>query len=329
MTGLLLTRHFLDAYGKEVEAAAAGVGLELIAIEDEVGSEVEEGARGRIELAFLSGDLYPGNFRGFLNTVRQAPNLRWLHVFYVGVDERLYGPFLERGVRLTNSAGASGEVIAQTAIAGLLMLARGMLRWQEAQRRRAWEQVFEGPETPRDLKGQTMVVVGVGAIGGHIARLGQALGLRVIGVRRSPASDGDPVDRMVHPSELDTVLPQADWLALATPLSDETRGLIDARRLALLPEGARILNVARGAVIDEAAMVQALASGRLGGAYLDVFTTEPLPPESPLWTLPNVIVTPHNSTATSGKYEREARLFLDNLSRWLRAEALANEVTDF
>ncbi len=104
---------------------------------------------------------------------------------------------------------------------------------------------------------------------------------------------------------------------------------MDARRLALLPQGARILNVARGAVIDEAAMIEGLESGRLGGAYLDVFTTEPLPEESPLWTLPNVIVTPHNSTATSGKYEREARLFLDNLTRWLRAETLANEVTSF
>jgi phosphoglycerate dehydrogenase-like enzyme len=131
---------------------------------------------------------------------------------------------------------------------------------------------------------------------------------------------------MVHPSELDTVLPEADWLALACPLTEETRGLIDARRLALLPDGARVLNVARGAVIDEDAMIECLRSGRLAGAYLDVFTQEPLPQESPLWAMANVIVTPHNATVSSGKYERECRLFLDNLRRWAAGEPLINEV---
>jgi phosphoglycerate dehydrogenase-like enzyme len=122
------------------------------------------------------------------------------------------------------------------------------------------------------------------------------------------------------------VLPKADWLVLACPLTDETRGLIDARRLDLLPAGARIANVARGAVIDEEAMIEALRAGRLAGAYLDVFTREPLPAESQLWDMPNVIVTPHNSTVSAGNRRRQAEIFLDNLRRWGRGEPLTNLV---
>jgi phosphoglycerate dehydrogenase-like enzyme len=170
-----------------------------------------------------------------------------------------------------------------------------------------------------------MVIVGLGAIGSNIARLAKALDMRVIGIRRSGGT-ADHVDVMAHPSELDKYLPSADWLALACPLTEETRGLIDARRLSLLPPRAHIVNVSRGAVIDEEAMIAELRSGRLGGAYLDVFTTEPLPPESPLWDMANVIVTPHNSSTSASNYERQAEIFLDNLERWARNEPLRNVV---
>jgi phosphoglycerate dehydrogenase-like enzyme len=235
----------------------------------------------------------------------------------------VFQAMLDRGVLLTNSAGANAVPIAQTLITGLLMLARGFPHWLDAQSRRAWE---SQPSVPRGLDEQTLVVVGLGAIGSEIARLGRELGLYTVGVRRSPARDGDPVDELVPPARLAEVLPRADFLALACPLTDQTRGLIDREALARLPEGARVLNVARGEVVDEAALIEALESGRLGGAYLDVFTTEPLPEDSPLWSLPNVIVTPHNSASSTGSREREVPYFLDNLDLFLRGQALRNLV---
>jgi D-2-hydroxyacid dehydrogenase (NADP+) len=331
MPGLLVTHHFVSRFGPDLHAVLKGAeqAVELLVLDNEPGTVLETELLERVNLAFLSGDLLRGNFRGFFQTIRSAPNLNWLQVFYVGVDADRYGPLLERGVRLTNAAGASGEVIAQTAITGVLMLARGFPHWLEAQRHASWEPIAENGNAPRDLNCQTMVVVGVGAIGMQICRLGRALGLKVIGVRRTPGNGDEPVDGFVHPSELDSVLPAADWLALACPLTPETRGLIDERRLGLLPAGARLVNVSRGAVVDEEAMIHALESGRLAGAYLDVFAKEPLPPESPLWRLPNVIVTPHNAAVSSGKYDREARIFMENLDRWLKGEPLRNEILSF
>lgn len=168
--------------------------------------------------------------------------------------------------------------------------------------------------------------MGLGAIGSEIARLGRELGLHTIGVRRSPAKPGDAVHELVTPGELARVLPRADFLALACPLTKETRGLIGRDKLALLPEGARVLNVARGEIIDEPALIEGLSEGRIGGAYLDVFATEPLPEDSPLWSLRNVILTPHNSANSTGSSEREAPYFLRNLGRFLRGESLENRV---
>ena len=172
-----------------------------------------------------------------------------------------------------------------------------------------------------------MVIVGVGAIGNEIARLARALGLRVIGVRRSPRHAGDHVDELVTPDALSKVATRADWLVLACPLTAATRGMIDAAVLAALPRGARVINVARGQIIDEAALIAALRDKRLGGAYLDVFEHEPLPVDSPLWDLPDVIVSPHDSGTSAGNPARVAEIFLRNLQHWLRRETLENEVT--
>jgi phosphoglycerate dehydrogenase-like enzyme len=232
---------------------------------------------------------------------------------------------LDAGVRLTNSSGAMAEPIAWTAVGALLQLARGFPRWAAAQRRHEWDP-HPRSEFAKDLRHQTIVVFGLGAIGLEIARLGRAFGLHVIGVRRSGPREGDPVDELVPPSALREVLPRADWLAIASPLTDETRGLLDATLLDRLPRGAGLINVARGEIVDEAALIERLADGRLGGAYLDVFETEPLPAESPLWDLPHVIVSPHDSSTTTAVDERLSGYFLRNLEHWLRGEALEQEV---
>jgi phosphoglycerate dehydrogenase-like enzyme len=170
-----------------------------------------------------------------------------------------------------------------------------------------------------------MVVVGMGKIGTEIARLARVLGLHVVGVRRSAAKT-EHVDEMRTPAELAALLPACDWLVIACPLTDETRGMVDASLLARLRPGARFINIGRGEIVDEPALIAALESGQLGGAYLDVFAQEPLPPDSPLWTLPNVVVTPHNSSASAGNAARVNAIFFDNLKRWRQNQPLVNEI---
>lgn len=299
--------------------------MPLIVLPADPADRLSEADCGRVELAFFSGDVFPDYSRQFFSALRKAPRLKWLHVFNVGVDHPIYSEMLDRGVRLTTSAGSTAVPIAQNAIMGLLALARELPRWLQAQRERRWDPARDAPP-PRDLEGQTAVVLGLGRIGSEFARLGRALGLKVIGVRRSPRRAEDPVDELHPPSALPALMPRCDWLVVACPLTPQTRRLIDRATLAKLPAGARVINVARGEIIEEPALVEALASGRLAGAYLDVFETEPLPPESPLWTLPNVLITPHNSARSAGNEERVLAIFLDNLARWQRGEALVNEV---
>ncbi len=327
-SGLLISQRFLERYGdalSEVECLAPGA-LERIVLGDEPDARLDEAARARIELAYFSTDVFPDRARGFFAAVQGAPNLRWLHVFNAGIDHPVFQRILARGVRVTTSAGASAEPIAQTALAGLLMLSRGFPRWLDSQRRRTWEPL-PAHEVPRDLRGQTLLVVGLGGIGRELARLARALGLYVIGVRRSAVPSGEPVDELHPPARLRELLPRADWLALACPLTPDTRRMLDADALARLPRGARLLNVGRGELVDEAALVDALRKGHLAGAYLDVFEVEPLPAASPLWDLPGVIVTPHNSAASRGNERRQAEAFLRNLRHWVRDEPLSNEAT--
>jgi phosphoglycerate dehydrogenase-like enzyme len=189
----------------------------------------------------------------------------------------------------------------------------------------AWSPLI-GSGLPRDLAGQTAVIVGWGPIGQGLGTLLAALGLRIVSVRGSEAPAAAPAHRSVSYEQLHTVLPQADWLLLACPLSERTRGLVDAKALATMPAGARVVNVARGEVVDEPALIDALRGGALAGAYLDVFAHEPLSAASPLWELPNVIVTPHTAGHSDGNETRVAGMFLDNLGRWVRNEPLLNRV---
>ncbi len=284
--------------------------------------ELDGAVRGdaaAVEAAFFSGDVFPDRVRDFVLALRDSAGLRWLHSFSAGVDHPWFQALRARGVRLSTSSGAQAVPIAHTVLLYLLALARDFGRWQDAQRRRAWEQ-----HDFRDLQGLTLAVVGLGPIGLEVARLGTAFGMRVIGARRTPAGT-EPCETWPL-SRLDALLEVADAVVLALPLTDETRELFSAARLARMKRGAWLINVGRGALVDEPALVAALQSGALGGAGLDVFAVEPLPPESPLWSLPNVIVTPHNSGDTPSNLPRACEIFLDNLARYRRGEPLRNEV---
>jgi len=279
--------------------------------------------RERIVAAFFSRDLYEGSSLrvpgalsdNFFAVVDSAPNLRWLHVCSSGLDLPQYQPSIARGVRVTPSSGATAVPIAQTVVAAVLAQSRGFGHWLSAQQARRWSPL-SGAERPRELRGQRALILGTGPIGTEIARLLGLHGLHTIGVRRQPAS-APGFDETVPLARLDDALPRADWLILALPLSGDTRGLLNARRLALMPRGARIANIARGELLDEAALLAALSEGHVASAYLDVFDAEPLPPDSPWWDAPRVWITPHNSAASQGHERRVVDAFVNELRRWL------------
>lgn len=330
MRGILLSeamaqRHAALLARLRGPAASNGDPVEAVLIPEGESGVLPEAELASIRAAFISTDVVAGprlERRGF-GAARRAPNLQWLHIGFAGTDTPIFRELMDRGVTITNSSGAAAEPIAQSAIAGMLALNRGLLRWGGSQRRHAWE-----PQAvpPPDLRGQTMVVLGLGAIGSHVARMARAFGLHAVGVRRTPAGPADGIDEWAPPGRLHEVLPRADWLAITVPLTPQTHRLIDAAALALLPRGAHILNVARGAVIDEPALIEALRAGHLGGAYLDVFEAEPLPETSPLWDMPDVIVSPHDSSTSAGNAARLDAIFAEQLGLWAAGRPLTRVV---
>lgn len=320
--GLLLSDAVDGEHGAQIDAIAAQAGVTLRRYTAPQG----ESEHAAIDAAFFSRELYEGSSlrtpgplcRDFFARVDAAPHLRWLHVCSSGLDLPVYQPAIARGVRVTPASGSTAVPIAQAVIAAMLGQARGFDHWLGAQRERAWCPLT-GARRPREIGAQRVLIVGAGPIAREIARLAGAVGFDTVAVRRRPQPT--PHCREVFSvDQLDGLLPACDWLVLACPLTEETRGLVDARRLALLPPHARIVNVSRGEVVDEAALVRALQDRRLAGAYLDVFAQEPLPAASPLWDLPGVWITPHNCAAAQGHEQRVVETFLSLLGPWLREQ---------
>lgn len=274
-----------------------------------------------IDIAVFSQDLWvEGRGRPFFGALLTAPAVRWLHMFSAGLDDPVFDGLLQRGVRLSGSAGSSATPIAHTVVLHALALCRSTRAYADAQSDARWHGL-----DALDLEGRRMCIVGMGSIGREVARLAPHFGIDVIGVRRTP--DGHEPCPTHAVDRLHELLPSVDDLVLTAALTPDSRGLIGSTELALLPRGAHVINVGRGELIDEPALVAALQTGHLGGAALDVFAVEPLPAESPLWRLPNVIVTPHTAGRTALSAHRAAEIFTDNLGRFTRGEALRNERT--
>lgn len=255
----------------------------------------------------------------------RMPNLAWFQTWGAGVDWLDRVPDARRGdYLLTNAAGIHDVQIGEHVFALLLALTRRLPTALRAQDRGEWYHA-EGSEL-RELAGGTMVVLGFGAIGRRVARLAAAFDMRVIAVKRTPAEAPAWLERLVTVDELAGYLPDANVLAITVPLTEATRGLIGHSELALLPAQAIVVNVGRGAVIDEDALLEALREGRLAGAGLDVFTEEPLPATSPLQDLENVVVTGHYSGESPWYDQRAMAIFLGNLDRYLRGAPLRNVV---
>jgi len=259
-----------------------------------------------------------------------APKLRWIQSAAAGVGGLLFPELRDGAVVLTNSAGVHAEPIAEHVLGGVLYLLRSFDVAVDLQRASRWDkEPFVGAGARmRELSECKVLVVGTGGIGGAVGRRLGLLGAACVGIRRRPelgAPEG--FARVVGPDELDEELRAADVVVLAAPLTSATGGLLTAERLDLLPPDALVVNVARGSMLDEAALAERLRAGRLRGAVLDVFGAEPLPADSTLWDLPQVLLTPHVAAVSPRRFwERELALFLDNWERYRRGAPLRNVV---
>ena len=313
---LFCTDTFHNAHAAEIAATAPDLDVVLL----RAGEEVTAADIERITVAFFSNDVWPERTGPFFKVAIGAPNLRWFHSMSAGVDSPVFSTFLERGVRLTTSSGATAPPIASTVMLYLLALSRDLPRWLRAQAAHEW-----APAPFRELEGQCIVVVGYGPIGQEVVRLAQAFRMDPVIVRRAARGDEPcPVRRL---DELATVVRDADAVVVALPLAETTRGVVSPEVIAAMRNHTVFVNVGRGELVDQGALTDALVAGRLGGAGLDVFDPEPLPADDRLWDLPNVIISPHASGSSDRTDRRVAEIFLDNLARFVHGEPLRNEVT--
>jgi phosphoglycerate dehydrogenase-like enzyme len=299
-------------------------------------------ARKLDELGDVWGEVEVLYTTGLLPAPEQAPRLRWVQGHFAGVDHvgdhPLVRPGAARPVTLTTTSGIHAPNMAEYVLMMMLAFAHRLPRMLEYQARAEWPEARWALFVPDELRGATLGVVGYGSLGREITRLAKALGMRVLAARRSAQASGDAgwrlpelpgeveVDQLYPASGLRAMLPECDYVALVVPLTPETRHLIGADELRSMKRTAVLINVARGPVVDEAALIAALRAGVIGGAALDVFEQEPLPQDSPLWTLPNVVLSPHISGFTPHYDARAMALFAENLRRYAHGEALLNVV---
>ncbi len=260
----------------------------------------------------------------------EAKKLRWVHSAAAGVMSALYPEMVESDVLFTNSAGIHAIPIAEYVVAGVLHFLRGFDFAIDQQRRTVWDKTpfVRLDSVLREMDSVNALIIGVGGLGGAAGERLSALGARCTGVRRRVELGPPPgFNRVITLDQLDAELPKHDVIVLAAPQTPETTGLLTARRLDLLPESAIVVNVARGAMLDEGALLERIQAGRIRAAVLDVFREEPLPPDSPLWDCRQVLVSPHVSPVSPGRFwPRQLDLFLDNWNRYLGGKPLRNLV---
>lgn len=257
-----------------------------------------------------------------------ANKLRWIHSPAAAVHQLIFPELVNSDVILTNARDVHGPVVAEHVIALILALAKKIPQSVRFQQRRFWgqQQVWSEPPRPREITGATLGLVGLGSIGREVAKRASALGMHVIASREHPEKGADNVAALFSPAQLDELLLQADFVVLAAPLTSRTSNLLDTTRLARMKPDSYLINISRGPLVDESALADTLRKKRIAGAALDVFSKEPLPPESPLWDLDNLLITSHTAALTEKLWDRHYALFSDNLRRYLNQEALLGVV---
>lgn len=260
---------------------------------------------------------------------KAARRLRWIHSPAAAVHQLIFPELVNSEVILTNAREVHGPVVAEHVMALIFALAKCLPQAVRFQEKRIWgqEPMWRGRPRPRELAEATLGLVGLGSIGRAVARYASCLGMRVIAIRESPNKEKpESVQQVFAPSQLDEMLSQSDYVVLAAPVTSGTRGLIDASRLARMKPEACLINVGRGPLVDEAALIQALREKTIGGAALDVFEEEPLPADSPLWNLENLLITPHTAGLTEKLWERHYQFISENLRRYMKGEPLLSVV---
>jgi phosphoglycerate dehydrogenase-like enzyme len=333
---VLIAANLSDALVEQVRAVSPRLKVERYA------GNVPDKAWAEAEVLF-TGSVFPDP--------ALAPRLRWIQLTSAGADHVAHAPIARAAdIEITTASGIHAQQSSEYCLLMMLAFAYKLPRLLELQAKQDWytdagrtllpgERLF----APVGLRGQTLGIVGYGSIGRELARLADALGMRVLAVKRDvmrpeegdqyrefPPPYGDPngeIPRRLYPPEaLASMAAECDYLALTTPLTPATRHLVDERVLKSMKKTAVLINIARGAVVDEAALISALAANVIAGAALDVFETEPLPPTSPLWNLPNVIITPHIAGNSATYAERAVALFIENMRRYLDKRPLYNRV---
>jgi len=280
---------------------------------DPSGSLTADAAGAEVLFVWGSGDFLKRNWHRFLS-------VRWIHSASAGVDRLLFPELVRSDVVLTSSRNIFDRAMAEYTIGLMLAAAKDLTTTIRRQAAHEWD----SRET-ESLFGKTLVVVGVGPIGRETARLAKSFGMRLIGVGRTTRDDPD-FGQIIASTNLASVLPEADYLLLIAPRTPMTEGLIGREAIALLKPSARVINVGRGSIIDQAELRRALAEGRIAGAALDVFEKEPLAKDDPMWDTPNLLVSPHMAGDYAGWRRDGAELFMENLRRWIAREPLLNVV---
>jgi phosphoglycerate dehydrogenase-like enzyme len=306
-----------ERFGDEIRAVAGDVELVVL------GSDgAYDGDPSGAEVFFFSIDLsFDEPAMAEAMQLMGQDSVRWVQGPGAGVDHPIWSRILDRGGRLTNASGIHAEPIAQYILTYVLHWERQVVRHQAQQAAREWQIILSG-----DLTAKTLGIVGLGGIGSATARVARAFGMRVLALRRSDREDPN-VDRHLKSDELHALLAESHYVVLCCPLSEETRHLIGAREIEAMRDDAVLINVARGGVVDESALIPALEAGTIRGASLDVTEVEPLPPDSPLWSLERCVLTPHDAGYSPLADERLGRLFLENFRLYCEgAEMLRNEI---
>jgi phosphoglycerate dehydrogenase-like enzyme len=299
---------------RELKAIGEGVALKIGKTADAVAEAIPE-ARVLFN--------WTGSKPDVKRILETAPKLEWIHAMYAGLDRSLFPELIDHAIPVTNGSGVFSQSLGEFIILGMLYFAKDVPRRMKAKAEHKWD-VFDNVELSR----QTVGIVAHGDIGRAVARRAKAMGMRVLALRRDPAprAGDEDVDQVYATDQLHAMLPLCDYVAVTAPLTAETTGMIGRREFELMKPTAVIMNVGRGPVIQEAAMVEALETKRIRGAALDVFDIEPLPPDSRLWDLDNVLITAHCADHVDGWVESAVVFFLEQFARWRKGEPLKNLV---
>jgi phosphoglycerate dehydrogenase-like enzyme len=257
-----------------------------------------------------------------------APKLLWIHSPAAAVHQLMFPLLIKSKIMVTNSSEVHGPVVAEHVMALILAMARRleMAFWYQQQKVWGQEKIWSERPRPMEVAGSNLLVVGLGNIGREVVQRAKAIGMHAIGIREHPEKGNEGCEAVFSPSHVDTIIGDMDFVVLSAPLTESTRGLINAARLSRMKRSAYLINVSRGPLIDDSALVATLRAKKIGGAALDVFEEEPLPPNSPYWALDNCLVSPHIAALTENLWERHYALFADNLHRFMTGKELRGMV---